>query len=294
MSKSLRITFIIILSLLAAGLTALFVMLIKNDSSFFIFNFFSKESKELIIDEKYENVYENIEISSEDGNIYIEHSDTNDIKVVIYGKKDNSYVKTDNNTLYIKGDTEKCSFFCFNHEYARIEVYLPQEYDKKLLIDGKTGDVKIKEFNLLTSEITTTTGDIEIEELNSLKVKTKTGDINIRKIDNADIKVTTGDIDIDEINKVEIDSTTGDINIKKINNYVQISVTTGDVSINDMELTENSSIRSTTGDVYINSSNEFYINASSSTGDIKIKNNYRTAEYELKIKTTTGDIKVEN
>lgn len=294
MSKSLRITFIIILSILAAGLTALFVMLIKNDNSFFIFNFFSKESKELIIDKNFENVYDYINISSEDGNIYIEYSDTNDIKVKIFGKEENSYVKSEENTLYIKGDTEKCSFFCFNHEYARIEVYLPKDYDKNIVIDEKTGDIKIREFELMKSEITTTTGDIEIQELNSLNVKTKTGDIDIRKIDNVDIKVTTGDIDIDEVNVAKIESTTGDINIKKLNNSIDAVITTGDININNMQLTENSSIRTTTGDIYIKTNNEFYVDASSSTGDINIKNNYRTSEYELKLKSTTGDIKVDN
>ena len=91
-----------------------------------------------------------------------------------------------------------------------------------------------------------------------------------------------------------VESTTGDINIKKLNNSIDAVITTGDININNMQLTENSSIRTTTGDIYIKTNNEFYVDASSSTGDINIKNNYRTSEYELKLKSTTGDIKVEN
>ena len=294
MSKSLRIIFIIILSILAAGLTALFVLLIKNDNSFFIFNFFSKESKELIIDETYENTFENINISTEDGKIYIEHSDSDKIKVKIFGKEENSSVKIEDNTLYIVGETEKCSFFCFNHEYARIEVYLPKDYDKNLNIESKTGDIKMNEFNLLSSKISTTTGDISIDSIFNISITTKTGDIRANKIGNAEIKVTTGDIKIDEINNIKIDSTTGDITINKIIGSIDLTATTGDVNINDIQLYNNSNIHSTTGDIYIGNTNEFYINASATTGDIKINNNYRTAEFELKLKSTTGDITVRN
>ncbi len=294
MSKSLRVTFIVILSILAAGLTALFVLLIKNDNSFFIFNFLSKESEELIIDQTFENVYDNLTIESEEGNIYIKHSDTEDIKVKIFGKEENSSVKADGNTLYIKGDTEKCSFFCFNHEYARIEVYIPINYDKEINIDTKTGDIKMESFSSALSNINTSTGDITIEELKDLNIKTRTGDIKAKKIENADIKVTTGDININEISSVKIDSTTGDINIKKVNYYLDINSTTGDVEIKEIELYQNSNIDTTTGDVEIGETNELYFNTSSSTGDIDINNNNRTAELELKIKTTTGDITIDN
>ena len=293
MSNGLRTFFIIILSILTVAITVLFVKLITNEGLFNL-SFGSKESKELIFDKVYENIFDEINISSDAGNVYIEQSNNSDIKVVIYGKEDKSSIDTTDNKLNIVGNTEKCAFICFNHEIARIEVYLPSDYDKNIIIQDKTGDIKIDKFASATIKTTGSTSDITVEEVKDINIKTTTGDIKISKAENADIKTTTGDISINEVNYLDANTTTGDLNIDKINNYLNIETTTGDIFLNDVTLTQNSKIHVTTGDIIIKNTSEFYIDASTSTGDININNNYRTAEFELKIKTTTGDIRVKN
>lgn len=293
MNKSLRIISIIILVLLTILLTGIFIKLIK-DGDFMGLRFWGRESTELIFNEEYEDIFDEISVYSTEGNIYIMRSENEKIKVVVYGKKEYSSINTDNNVLSVTGETKKCKFFCFNREYARIEVYLPSNYEKNIKIEGRTGDIKIDNFDSLNNEIITQTGDVTIENIKSSKIKTTTGDIRINKIENAEIKVTTGDINISEVNRLTLSTTTGDITINKINGYMNISTTTGDIDINNVELLENSNINVTTGDITIGNTNEFYIDAHSKTGDVKINNNYRTAELELKISATTGDIRISN
>ena len=58
-----------------------------------------------------------------------------------------------------------------------------------------------------------------------------------------------------------------------------------------MTITNDSKIEVISGDVVINkSSDNFYCDAKATSGDVKIKDNNRRAEYELKIRAKSGDI----
>ena len=275
MNKPLRITLIILLTLLAVILTVGLVYLLNGKGfSFLSFRFSGTESKELVIDQTFENIYDSIEINTEAGNVYIKNTNEENIKVLVYGEKDNSSIENNSNILKITGNTKKCSFICINNIIARIEVYIPNNYDKKIKITNDVGDIKIEKFENLYTDINSDTGDINIDIIKSADIKVHTGDIRINNIDSANIKTTTGDIEINEINELTSTTTTGDIEINKINNYIDCSTTTGDITIKN--------------------TNEIYIDAHSSVGDININNNYRTAEFALNIKTNTGDIKVKN
>lgn len=295
MNKSLRITLIILLTLLAVILTVGFVYLLNGKGfSFLSFRFSGTESKELVIDQTFENIYESIDINTEAGNVYIKNTNDENIRVVVYGEKDNSNIESNSNILKITGNTKKCSFICINNIIARIEVYIPNNYDKKVKIINDVGDIKIEKFENLYTDISSDTGDINIDIIESADIKVHTGDIKINKINTANIKTTTGDIEIDEINEFVSSTTTGNIEINKINNYIDSSTTTGNIKIYNINLTKDSKINSNTGDITIKNISETYIDAHSSVGDININNNYRTAEFSLYIKTNTGDIKVKN
>ena len=86
--------------------------------------------------------------------------------------------------------------------------------------------------------------------------------------------------------------TTGDIELGNINKSLNLKTTTGDIEIESINLSENSNIETTTGDVKIDDINEVYVETESKTGDVRINDNDRYADYKLHIKVTTGDIKV--
>ena len=87
-------------------------------------------------------------------------------------------------------------------------------------------------------------------------------------------------------------STKQDVKIKKVNTKVNIELTSGDITINEVNLTKNSRIKAVSGDVIIDKTNDIYIESHTTSGDDDVFNSNRKASVELQIKTTSGDIEV--
>lgn len=267
------ISLLVIIALALIG----FMIMVMN-GSYKGFKIFKQEKNILLVDETYENKFNKISITNTSSDIFIRKSDSDNYRVVIYGKKDSAEVSVNGDELIIKNNKKSvCIGFCFNIEKARIEVYMPSDYAKNI-------------------DIKSTSGDLEMDDFKDLKFKIKatSGDLNIGNIDSADIVITSGDIQMRDVNTLTIDSRSGDIDVNRVNDIVEIKNTSGDITINTVNIKKNSSIDSTSGDVVINSSNEIYYDASAKSGDVKINNNYRKSECEFRINTTSGDIKVNN
>ena len=106
------------------------------------------------------------------------------------------------------------------------------------------------------------------------------------------IKTTSGDTSVGEVTDLSIHTTSGDINVKKVNKELHIDLTSGDITIREANLSKDSSIKTVSGDVVIEKTNEIYVDAHATSGDIDIFNSDRKAQVELKINTTSGDIEV--
>ena len=261
MSKGIKIFFICLLSILAIVLTCFLIFAINGGFSFRIgFGFNSSVSGNLIIDNTYENVFNNIEINSDSSNIYLYDSLDDKIRVVIYGDKDKNQVVELGNKLSIKSSNKKCYFVCFNYVINKVEVYIPESYNQNIRIINKYGDIDVNNF-----------------------------------VDAAlDVSTNFGDIVIGKVKDVKIDSDFGDIKIDTVANYFNIDNDFGDIILSNVTLNKNSSIKSDFGDIRIGNTNEFYIDAKNSFGDININNNYNKSDITLKIKSSFGDIKVNN
>ena len=152
MNKTLRIIFIILLSMLAVGIGIVFVKLLTGNG-FLNFSFNRFESKELVIEEVYDNIFENININSEEGNIYIEQSNDDKIKVVVYGKKEISEA-TEKHRDWIN---ELKSKYTFNEENVLtiIKEEIGKTYAKILENAGvyKMTDEGIEHFKKFTESL---------------------------------------------------------------------------------------------------------------------------------------------
>ncbi|MBR5662351.1 MAG: DUF4097 family beta strand repeat protein [Bacilli bacterium] len=221
---------------------------------------FSKMKAELVYDEKYEaDGIKTILVDTKSSDINIYESDDEEIKIKIYSdKKDKINVnKTDNEISIVNKQTSQMCFgFCFGNR--KIDIYVPKTYEGKFEIKTTSGDIKS-----------------DLETSNDYK-----------------IKVTSGDIKIDRVNSLSGSATSGDIEIKEISSSINFKTTSGDIEIDMFDVKANSSIKVTSGDVEINQLTGAYVDASAKSGDIKVKNNDRHADYELIIKTTSGDIEV--
>lgn len=286
-NKSIIITLISILSLLIISLIVLMCVFIKNKPSFNLRFNFKQVSEELQIDKQYEEIFKEINIETSAADIEIKKSNDNIIKLKTYSKAGESQEKAENDTLTIKIENEKCKFLCINQKISKVELYIPEDYENKININSKYGDIKIENFENSIIDIIEDAGDIKIDDVNTANIDNKYGDIKIGNIKQGNIKASSGDIKIDNSDNLKIENQYGDIEINKINEYINIKANCGDIKINDLNIIEDSNIEDDYGDIVINNTNAF-IDAHTDLGDTKIHNN--KSDITLKIENNCGDI----
>ena len=250
---SLSVAFIM---LVCIGITAF--VIVKNGDKIASINLNYKVSKRIISDEEYDINFDKLNVITDASKIEIKNADSDKVRVVVYSNKDNLKIKKEDNLSININNMKKCKLFCINVTIPRVVIYLPNDFNNKINIENKLGD-------------------IEIDNINKVNIKNKLGDIKIDSVDNA-----------------TINNDLGDIQINKVNKYLKIKENMGDVKITKINLTKDSTIYNELGDIKIGNTNEIYIDATVDLGDIKINNNYRKSDIVLKIKNDMGDIKVDN
>lgn len=276
-NKGLIIFLIIILGLFALALLAGMFFLLNGNVRFKFINFNSSSvSEKVVYDKNYEHIFEDINIDSDAGDIYIRKSNVDEVKVKIYGETKQLSVEDDNN-LSIKYVSKKCIGFCFNVVKSKIEITLPNDYDGNINIENKYGDTIIDEFLNANIDVYHNYGDIEIDGVKNGKIVNNCGDINIGTISNAEVENNYGDIEIKSVlSSLDVNADCGDIEIRKIN------------------LEKNSSIKNSFGDIEVGLTNEIRIDAHTSLGDTKVRNNNYKSDIVLNIDNSCGDITVKN
>ena len=275
-SKTLAITKIILLSLIALLLTTILIILLVRPKS--NLNFFKFQSKsELVYEKDIEEQIKKIKVNTKASSIQIEKSDSNKVSVKYYGDKNDKDLSltTDNETLNITEDTSYfCIGFCSYAEH-KIVISLPKEIDYELDLNTASGDVYLPD-----------------ARLSNVKIKTISGDIAAITASNANLESTSGDIEINEVEKLSAKTISGEISANQIKRSCDIKTTSGDVEIVSLEITNNSKIVTISGDVDIEINRGSYVKTETISGEVSINNNNRYAKSELTIKTTSGDIEV--
>lgn len=285
---------IFLLTIISIVLIIFMFSMINGKTKFPIFNFNNKVSNKLVFEQTYEKMFDEIIINSSSSNIYIKTSEDNLVKVVIYSDEDKTNVTELDNKLTITLKEKNCIGFCFNYTVPKIEVYLPKDYKNNINITNNYGDVEIDEFLNANMEILEDCGDVKIKGGNTIKVTNDYGDIKISNANDIDIKESAGDVIIGSVNNVKVENDYGDIEIDKVNNYLDLNNNCGDIKLENINLSKNSSITDSYGDIKIGKTNEIYIDAKTDLGDIKINNNYNKSDINLKIQNDCGDIKINN
>ena len=293
-NNKLIILLITLLSIICIFLIIFMISVIKGNNKNIMFNFVNKVSNELVVDKNYNNYFKKIDIKSDSSNIYLKSTNDENIGVIIYGDKNNTEVKTDNDELSIKTNKRDCIGFCFNERMSKIEVYLPADIANDIVINNNYGDIFVDEF--LNSDILVNedSGDVSILGGNEVIVNNNYGDIEVSKANILKIKEASGDVNVGTSNDVEIENSYGDISIKEVLNYLDVEQDCGNVNIDSISIKKNSHIENDYGNVKIGSTNEIYIDADVDLGDKKINNNYPKSNVVLEIENACGDIIVNN
>ena len=291
-NKKSTILLIILLTLTICALIGFMTFMMNNKFKINFRNIFSRRIEELQIEETYKNTYEKININTDAADVYIKKAEDENIHVKIYSEKEKSKVIDNEIELNIEVEQKKCVGICINNKISKVELYIPENYEKDIKIKNNYGDIKIDSFESLNLDIKEDAGDIEINSANIVNINNNYGDIKIGIIKEGTIKESAGDIEINKVNSIDIKNNFGDTTIQEINEYIKIDADAGDVKINNLNITKNSFIETNTGDIKINNTNDIYIDAETDVGNAKINNNNKNSEIILKINNNVGDIKV--
>ena len=159
-----------------------------------------------------------------------------------------------------------------------ITLRIPQGEYGRLSIDSSTGDITVpKEHSFKSMDISQSTGDItsHASVSESLSIKVTTGDIRIENISagSLELSVSTGEITasgVDCDGDVKLSTTTGkncltDVRCKSLTSDGD----TGDLIMKNVVVSEKISVKRSTGDVTLDSSDAAELYIRTTTGDVK-------------------------
>jgi DUF4097 and DUF4098 domain-containing protein YvlB len=208
---------------------------------------------------------ENISLNLKSSNVEFSVSDSNELKIIQYGKIDSEKYKETIEDKSIEINDNPINFAFFNlGNGSRYKVYLPNSYNGNLLVKTVSGEIAIYQINSNKLSIKTTSGDIETKNIVS--------------------------------NYLNIDTVSGEVILGYVSNTVKIKTTSGDVTIDEALITKDSTVSTVSGDVDINMNKKStcIVKTDTLSGDVDINsNNYNNGRYEFKIKTTSGDIEID-
>jgi len=303
MNKKVAYILVIILSLLVLSLVSIMCVAIRNGGSLL----WNGAYNDIIKNESYslEDI-ENISLNLKSSDVEFFESDNNELKVIQYGNSNaTEFTGTVNNkSIKIIDSRNSFMFFNFGHN-SRYEVYLPKNYSGNLVVETISGEISLNNFvlNLKAMEIKSVSGDIRLNSkftANETNVKTVSGEIIINQInsDKVALETTSGDIEIDSIisNNLNISTVSGEVTLDSISNMVKINTTSGDVTVKNLTITDDSKISTISGEIEIgmNEDSDCRIKTDTVSGDTDIRdNNYKDGQYEFKLSTTSGDIEID-
>ncbi|MFA7123235.1 MAG: DUF4097 family beta strand repeat-containing protein [Candidatus Delongbacteria bacterium] len=187
-------------------------------------------------------------------------------------------IKFENNELVITQKNKKLSQF-INMESFPVSVEVPEDCVLEAVMDSLKGDISVSGIKSLKGKASSKKGDISVSE--------------IKEID-ADISIISGDISVSGSNgSLSTSAISGDTSVSGGNfTALKIRSVSGDVSVScELDLKEDLSINSVTGDVSVNIvkfSGDAGINISSVSGDVDISGD-KPADEKIKISQVKGE-----
>lgn len=289
-NKKLRIFIIVIIILFILGL----IMSVILNNLKTKYRSFYEVGDEIVFEQDYYNIFNEIDIETKMSDIYIKQSLDNSAKVIIYGEKEYININEKNNKLFIDIKEKNLIAFDFYSFISKIEIYLPQGYNNLIRIDNEFGNIEIDEFINSNFDIESDYSNILIGAANFIKIENDYGNVDVTSVTKARIDNNSGNVKIINIKDLEVINKYGNIKIDNITEYFKLNNEMGDIRIDNIILEKDSFIDLRYGDIEINNISEIYIKAKTEHGKIKINNNYKKSDILLKINNESGDININN
>ncbi len=268
-------TILIVLSLIVISLAVLFTGKSKTSNESAVYN-----------------QIDNIEISGAVVDVEITggSSKTVELELIDIPKKYTVSHKKNGSVLKILAKSKPLSFSLSNN--SRMILSVPESVN--IYIENSTGNITVSNIDGNDFSVTSSTGDIKLENINcDAYAKSTTGDIEFIDI-NGDItaKSSTGSIELTDISgnitaesstgnqtynniegNIKAESTTGKKVLKDVSGILYLESSTGRIDGDNINLTDDSYFKTSTGDINLDLNNDmddFSFNMNSSTGDISI------------------------
>ncbi len=277
MSKATKIWLIVAAALVASGIIMFGLVMTMLNWDFLKLGTSKYETNRYEIDESFND----ISIKTDTSDIAFLPSEDGKIKVVCYEQaKTKHSVSVENDTLIINllDNRKWYDFIGITFWSTKMTVYLPEGEYGKLNVKVSTGEVEISEnYKFESVDITATTGNVKSSASTSdfLKIKTGTGHITLGDISakSMDLSVTTGDIDVSNLEcegEVKIKVTTGKTKLTNVQCKDLVSSgSTGDITMTNMIVSGKLDIERSTGDIKFESCDSGEIFIETDTGDVK-------------------------
>lgn len=264
---------------------------------------FSRLSTSKFITNTYEisDAFTDISINTDTSDVIFLPSEDGTCKIVCYEEENVLHdVSVEEGTLKIRAHDRRKWYMHIgiNFSSPKITVYLPENQYGALMVKRSTGDVNIGDHASFDSvEVTMSTGDVKcLASVSGLmRIKASTGDISVENLSAAmvDLTVTTGKVTVSGVTCQEtmrIKVSTGKANVTDTQCKNLISTgSTGTITLKNVIAAEKFSIERSTGDVKFDSSDAAEIYVKVSTGDVR---GSLRSDKVFFVDTSTGDVSV--
>lgn len=286
-----KIMFLVALSL---SLVLIFANIHTPEKEVFNLNFTNSKDKLKIVSENtlsLKNITDiNLQLDVDDVS-FLENENSNEIKIIEkctrdLSKEEQLKINAENNKINIHRNSN-LNINSLGKSFSRqVLIYLPSTYKNDLNLKLSLGNIDF-DYNL---------------NLNKLNLNLTTGSVNIKdlKCNSFILEGRTGDFSIDTLicEEYGISLNTGSINVSDISGKGYINNTVGNIKSGISNMTGDTEISSSTGDIEVNILKEFdfIINSSCDIGEIKndFKENSigKNPKYTLIIDCGIGNIKI--
>ena len=260
--KSLYIVMIIGLSAVALALAGVLgVSLVRHRSEEKPAPKGDTAEYELVTDTAYENQFDTIDISSDCGNIFVLTSEDAQLHLKIWADEEKVSITEMGTRLNITADARDSQIIGIDTgvQQVRVELYLPADFDKQL-------------------ELKTDYGNFEVEQFPSLLLKAESD---------------YGSLSLDEAASLEAKLEYGSVRAGRINTLMIAESEMGNIDIEELAVTEDSSIACEMGNIHIDSAPTVIVEASTNLGAVDVRSDPADATVKLTLENDNGSITVE-
>jgi hypothetical protein len=211
--KTLSIFLIILLSFAGLAVIGFFCFAVLTARSGFDFHIGFDGTRyidNLVLEKEFDmNSISLIDITQDYGDIEIIPSATaeDNTKIIVKAyAKDEGKVKVYNEgaTLYALNSPDSCNFLCFNQNGVKFLITIPEGYTGNFKIESDYGKTSIGSFKNASIDATSDYGDIEVGSAKNIHLELDAGDARVGNCyGRINIKNDMGNVDIDHLELTE-------------------------------------------------------------------------------------------